>query len=160
MQEKWVWPWVRKIPWKRKWQPTAVFFPAEAHGLRNWRATVYGVAKELENNWACTHDIWTRVCSYLIQCFSKTRCQFKWQLFRVHCCIQTILPRLCNLLSLIANTEPKDESLQEIQSMYKAFWYMGAYTQVHILTWNMKYRFFKWKFKIFNLHSGKYLFQY
>jgi len=20
-------PWVRKIPWKRKWQPTPVFFP-------------------------------------------------------------------------------------------------------------------------------------
>ena len=91
-----------------------------------WRATVYGVAKELENNWACMHDIWTKVFSYLIQCLSKTICQFKWQLFLVHCCIQTMLPRLCSLLSLIENTEPKDESLQEIQSTYKAFWYMEA----------------------------------
>ena len=28
-------PWVRKIPWSRKWQPTPVFLPAEAHGQRS-----------------------------------------------------------------------------------------------------------------------------
>ena len=27
-------PWVRKIPWRRKWQPTAVFLPGESHGQR------------------------------------------------------------------------------------------------------------------------------
>ena len=25
-------PWVRKIPWRRKWQPTRVFLPGESHG--------------------------------------------------------------------------------------------------------------------------------
>ena len=25
-------PWVRKIPWKRKWQPTLVFLPGESQG--------------------------------------------------------------------------------------------------------------------------------
>ena len=25
-------PWVRKTPWRRKWQPTAVFLPGESHG--------------------------------------------------------------------------------------------------------------------------------
>ena len=25
-------PWVGKIPWKRKWQPTPVFLPGEFHG--------------------------------------------------------------------------------------------------------------------------------
>ena len=25
-------PWVWKLPWKRKWQPTPVFFPGEFHG--------------------------------------------------------------------------------------------------------------------------------
>ena len=25
-------PWVRKIPWRRTWQPTAVFLPGESHG--------------------------------------------------------------------------------------------------------------------------------
>ena len=27
-------PWVRKIPWKRKWQPTPVFLPGESHGQK------------------------------------------------------------------------------------------------------------------------------
>ena len=28
-------PWVRKMPWKRKWQPTPVFSPGEFHGQRS-----------------------------------------------------------------------------------------------------------------------------
>ena len=28
-------PWVGKIPWRRKWQPTPVFFPGESHGQRS-----------------------------------------------------------------------------------------------------------------------------
>ena len=28
-------PWVRKIPWRRKWQPTPVFLPRKSHGQRN-----------------------------------------------------------------------------------------------------------------------------
>ena len=27
-------PWVGKIPWRRKWQPTLVFLPEEFHGQR------------------------------------------------------------------------------------------------------------------------------
>ena len=28
-------PWVRKIPWRSKWQPTPVFLPGESHGQRS-----------------------------------------------------------------------------------------------------------------------------
>ena len=28
-------PWVRKIPWRRKWQPTPVFLPGESHAGRS-----------------------------------------------------------------------------------------------------------------------------
>ena len=28
-------PWVRKIPWRRKWQPTPVFLPGKSHEQRN-----------------------------------------------------------------------------------------------------------------------------
>ena len=28
-------PWIRKIPWRRKWQPTPVFLPGESHGQRS-----------------------------------------------------------------------------------------------------------------------------
>ena len=32
MQETRFDPWVRKIPWRRKWQLTPVFLPGESHG--------------------------------------------------------------------------------------------------------------------------------
>ena len=31
-------PWVGKIPWRRKWQPTPVFLPEEFHGQRSLAA--------------------------------------------------------------------------------------------------------------------------
>ena len=38
-------PWVREIPWRRKWQPTPVLLPGKSHGQRGiWQAP--GVAKE------------------------------------------------------------------------------------------------------------------
>ena len=33
--------------WRRKWQPTPVFFPGESQGRGAWWAAVYGVAQ----NW-------------------------------------------------------------------------------------------------------------
>ena len=39
-------PWVRKIPWRRKWQPTPVFLPGKSHGQRSLAGyTVHGVTK-------------------------------------------------------------------------------------------------------------------
>ena len=28
-------PWVGKMPWRRKWQPTPVFLPEKLHGQRS-----------------------------------------------------------------------------------------------------------------------------
>ena len=36
-------PWVRKIPWRRKWQPTPVFSSGESHGQRS--LAVHGFAQ-------------------------------------------------------------------------------------------------------------------
>ena len=38
-------PWVRKISWRRTWQPTAVFLPENPHGQRSLAATAHGVSK-------------------------------------------------------------------------------------------------------------------
>ena len=35
VQETWVQSLVRKMPWRKKWQPTPVFLPGEFHGLRS-----------------------------------------------------------------------------------------------------------------------------
>ena len=40
-------PWVRNIPWRRKWQPTPVFLLGKPHGQRSLAAAVHGVTK----NW-------------------------------------------------------------------------------------------------------------
>ena len=35
LRRPWFDPWIRKIPWRRKWQPTLVFLPGESNGQRN-----------------------------------------------------------------------------------------------------------------------------
>ena len=39
-------PWVRKIPWRRKWQPTPKFLPGESHGQRSLLGCSLGGHKE------------------------------------------------------------------------------------------------------------------
>ena len=48
IQETWVDPWVRKIPWRREWQPPPVFLPGKSHGQGAWRTTVHGGHKEAD----------------------------------------------------------------------------------------------------------------
>ena len=38
-------PWVRKIPWRRRWHPTPVSMPGKFHRQRAWLATVHVVRK-------------------------------------------------------------------------------------------------------------------
>ena len=47
-------PWVGKIPWNRKWQPTPVFCLGNPMDSGAWPATVYGVTKSRTQlrNWA------------------------------------------------------------------------------------------------------------
>ena len=42
-------PWVRKIPWRRKWQPTPVFLPGKSMDKGTWWATVHGLPKSPHN---------------------------------------------------------------------------------------------------------------
>ena len=51
MQETWVWSLGWEDPWRRKWQPTAVFLPGESMDRGAWWAAVHGVAKSL-TDWA------------------------------------------------------------------------------------------------------------
>ena len=41
-------PWVRKIPWRRAWQPTPVFFLGESNGQRSLEGYSSGGCKELD----------------------------------------------------------------------------------------------------------------
>ena len=46
-------PWVGKIPWRRKWQPTPVFLPGESMDRGAWWAPVDGVTKSW--TWLSAH---------------------------------------------------------------------------------------------------------
>ena len=50
-------PWVRTVPWRRAWQPTAVFLPENPMDRGAWWATARGVKKSWTrlSNCACTH---------------------------------------------------------------------------------------------------------
>jgi len=39
-------PWVRKIPWRRKWQPTPVFLSRKSHGQESLTGYSPWIAKE------------------------------------------------------------------------------------------------------------------
>ena len=93
-------PWVGKIPWSSKWQPTLVFLPGESHGA--WRATVHGVAKSRTqlSSWACMHDPF---CLFL--------CMFKW--LDAWWCSSRLLSRFPAVLSenscLPIHSPPRDK---------------------------------------------------
>ena len=48
-------PWVRKIPQRRAWQPTLVFFPGESHGWRGLADCSPQDHKELDMTEATWH---------------------------------------------------------------------------------------------------------
>ena len=44
----WFYPWVWKIPWRRKWQPTPVLLPGKSHGRRTLEGHSPWGCKELD----------------------------------------------------------------------------------------------------------------
>ena len=65
-------PWVRKIPWRRAWQPTAVFLPGESHGQRSLAGHSPRGRRESET----TERLSTAACVYAYVYF------FLWNLLR------------------------------------------------------------------------------
>ena len=55
-------PWVRKIPWRREWQPTPVFLPGEFQGQRSLVGYSPWGHKESDTTERLTFSICTRHC--------------------------------------------------------------------------------------------------
>ena len=76
MQKTWFDPWVRKIPWTRKWQPTPVCLPGDSHGQRSlegyspwgckesdmteWLSLWASLVAQLVNNLPTRQETWVR----------------------------------------------------------------------------------------------------
>ena len=58
-------PWVRKIPWRRKWLCTPVFLPGKFHGQRECGGPQFIGSQRTGHNWAteCTHTFSALVTS-------------------------------------------------------------------------------------------------
>ena len=56
-KRRWFDPLVEKIPRRRKWQPTPVFFPGKSHGERSLVGHSPGVAKELDTTYRLNNNI-------------------------------------------------------------------------------------------------------
>ena len=51
-------PWVRKIPWRRAWQPTPVFLPGKSHGqrsLEDYSSWAHKESDTTEHSHTCIH---------------------------------------------------------------------------------------------------------
>ena len=56
IQPLWINPGVRKIPWRRKWQPTSVFLPGKSHGRRSLVGyTPWGTKRRMTERLTLTH---------------------------------------------------------------------------------------------------------
>ena len=49
-------PWVRKIPWRRAWQPTPVFWPGKSHGQRSLAGYSPWGCKRVGQDWSFLQD--------------------------------------------------------------------------------------------------------
>ena len=81
-------PWVRKIRWRRKWQPTPVFLPGKFHGQRSivgysprgsWRVG-HSWATNIYFDWICAESEDTEMISFGRNSFPRLN-----QLFFYHC---------------------------------------------------------------------------
>ena len=81
MQEPGFNPWVRKIPWRRKWQPTPVFLLAKSHEQRSLAGYSSWGYKESDTTERLTH---TQMLEYfrtsvgLLTCLSSFK---RWETF-------------------------------------------------------------------------------
>ena len=68
--------WVRKIPWRRKWQPTPVFLPGKLHGQRSlvgyssWDCKESDTTERLTHisfwgDWLAFLEVWSNVLLFL-----------------------------------------------------------------------------------------------
>ena len=73
----WFDPWVRKIPWRRTWQPIPVFLPGESHGQRSLEGYSPWGRKESDMTERLTQEWVLIIKSYLL---IRTVICFNWSI--------------------------------------------------------------------------------
>ena len=114
MQATWdFYPWDRKIPWRRKWQPTPVLLPGKPHGQRSlvdyspWDCRV-------GHDWviaclACSFTMWFVITEFLTEYlvwWENNLFKITLQFERVHIRVKT---SVCNMRRLMYKTKPQSQ---------------------------------------------------
>ena len=60
-------PWIRKTPWKRKWQPTSVFLPRKSHEQRSLEG--YSPQSHKNRTWLNDQTTAMKICLTDLLCF-------------------------------------------------------------------------------------------
>ena len=68
-------PWVRKIPWRRKWPPTPVFLPGKFHGQRSLGLQSM-MQQKVRHNWVYTHTHKVSIFSFLRNLYTVSHRDF------------------------------------------------------------------------------------
>ena len=108
-------PWIRKIPWRRAWQPTLVFLPGESHGQSSLEGySPWGCNESDTTKWLSTHKP------------RLTRCVQSWGLALCkHTCVCVCASMRWNLLEPLP-TQGKSLSQPSARSVLPATVYMTA----------------------------------
>ena len=110
-------PWVRKIPWRKKWQPTATFLPGESPGQRSLAGYSLWCRKDLDTTeHTCAATLALRSLVWPWVCALKYRAQepsqqpswlsSKWLAFSVRLSQLSfsLSPSLCSVVPLEARS--------------------------------------------------------
>ena len=72
-------PWVRKIPWRRAWQPTPVFLPGKPHGQRNLAGYSPWGRKEMDTTEQLSMHAWWDFQNLQYSCVIGVSCFRFWR---------------------------------------------------------------------------------
>ena len=76
-------PWIGKILWRRKWQPTPVFLPGKSHGQRSLAGYSPWGHKRVKHNLITNHQQQIFHCIYVINLFYQFLCWWTLHCFHV-----------------------------------------------------------------------------
>ena len=151
-------PWVRKIPWRRKWQPTLVLLPGESHGQRSlvgYSPWSQRVTHDWETN-TFIHMILSRASSVQFSCsvMSNTLWPHGLQHARPLCPSSApgVYSNLCSLtwwchLTISSSVIPSSSRLQSFPASGSFPTSQLLTTGGQILEFQLQHQSFQWIFR-------------
>ena len=150
-------PWVRKIPWRRRWQPTPVFLLGEFHRQRSLVGYSDGVAKSWTRPSDCT-GTHIKLVQFSHSVMSDSLGPHGLQYARPSCPSPTpgVYPNSCPLswwchptISSSVVPSPPTFNLSQHQGLFK--WVSSSHQVAKVLEFQLQHQSFQWIFRTYFL---------